>query len=148
MSLPLIGGCPRLSCGDTAPRRAGPEKSIRFRVFLRALAGKAVSLYSRREEAVQGKGCGRRPAPTPHSQLRSVRRHAGRRPWAERSKNRPQANAFGGPFKVTPLRSTSPPPSMAGLFPLPAMNRLLTPVDRDRARRPERGSSPNATPLP
>jgi hypothetical protein len=41
----------------------------------------------------------------------------------------------------------SPLPPMAGLF-VPAMNRLLTRANRDRPRHPERGSSPNGTPLP
>jgi hypothetical protein len=50
--------------------------------------------------------------------------------------------------KSRPCVQEVPLPPMAGLFLFPAMNRLLTPANRDRPRHPERGSSPNATPLP
>ena len=78
-----------------------------------------------RTEAVQGKGRGRRPPTTPPSKLPSVRHDAGRRPWAERPKNRPPADASGERFEVVPLHPNSPLPPMAGLF-FPAMNRLST----------------------
>ena len=46
------------------------------------------------------------------------------------------------------LPPQSPPPPRAGLFLLPALNRLLALAHRGRPQRPGRGNGPHVTPLP